>query len=1189
MSVNILPERIIKSLDLKSVMENLNSASDAQISYSFDSSISCVAIAKDEKYVLGTKESVLIYNPILSSYKEISNSPNVQTLVLSHDCKYIITAAIEKIIRVWNYEDLTEAFELLSHTHDVTSLKVTYDNKCIVSASKDKSVKVWDIGSRSLLATLNTEGWIWCVILSKDGKYVISGSREIKIWDLETYSIKHTLVGGYAAGPRCMELTDDAKVLYVGLRDKTIRVWNLDDCKETHILKGHDGEVTSLALSDEDSFLISSSTDNSVCIWNLHDNSKEGLFTAHTNTVSSLAISTDRSYFLSSSVDKTLKKWKFRTNRKEKEINQHFGWVLNVALTPDCRYIVSSSDKFVKVWDLQTDVADGVFEHKDGVTSLVLSNNGEFVVTGCKDKLIYIWNFGYRRIEFTLSGHTDEVMSVGITWNDKFVVSGGAANTVQVWNLETRLCEKKLIGHAGSVLCVKVSPDLCYIISSSIDKTVKIWNFNDGTLISTLKGHTDQIFSIAYINSPQPLIISGSYDKTIRIWNLIEGRCEDILEGHKEGIRSLIVTQDGSYIISGSIDTTIKIWNIQERRSILTLQSHDNWVNSLAVSSNFSMLVSGSADKTIKVWSLDGLFFNLCQHDQMKKDEITVYYKGNMEFRKNLFCSDILNDGRYKPWMNDIVLGPLKINALHVCCYFNLLENLEDALNSECPIFKSIDGDSPFKIPLARNSRKCVDILLQYLIRLSEHNDSRLPRYISVITSDIPNILRTGSDYLPAFLNILFTEVKDKSLLSYAVPKSRLPIYYYSPDIYILTDSFIHAVIIPGEEKLLQYVRCLFKWRLENGSSSSLEILEAIRNCPSRDIYSTALVSNLIKIKWDSMWYLVVLFTMLYWAVLICLTVIMFRTDKLIAVDILFLILNILFFGYEVIQFVSQGKKYLGEYWNYLDLMRTGVCIAWIILHMSDVKHTLLTWFVVLTCFIRGLTYFRAFTYTRFYVRMIIETARSTSSFLLILLYTTFAFCVLYSASDETEQSFEASWLESFELDMGGFDTTEYVSLKKACFHLASIINCILMLNLLIAILGDAFERFLQRANEANLTEMLDLIIELEYLMVWKRKNGNEVYLQKCELYVEDAGGDEWEGRTKALERKLDSWGNDLHSQIENFQEVISSFEDRINSFNEKKIDHWGKMLNKKIQQVYDIVKNSQPKIHNELEYDFIH
>jgi predicted phage gp36 major capsid-like protein len=97
--------------------------------------------------------------------------------------------------------------------------------------------------------------------------------------------------------------------------------------------------------------------------------------------------------------------------------------------------------------------------------------------------------------------------------------------------------------------------------------------------------------------------------------------------------------------------------------------------------------------------------------------------------------------------------------------------------------------------------------------------------------------------------------------------------------------------------------------------------------------------------------------------------------------------------------------------------------------------------------------------------------------------------------------------------------------------------------------------------------------------MIWKRDKGIEVYLQKCDTNVDNADEDEWEGRTKALERKLDTWGNDIHSRIETFQEALENFEDRINRNHEKKINDMGKALESKISELYEMLKNIQPAL----------
>jgi WD40 repeat protein len=1165
-----------EGLDFKGMMDRLRTISDDCETFDFKSGIQCVAIANDGKYVLASKDFLEVYDPVSKTVLDKVACANIQNLVLTSDNRCVVSA-VEKVVKVWNYPELSEAFTLSGHQNDVTDAVVSHDNKSIISCSKDKTIKIWSIETQELVESLDGGGWIWCVALAKDGNTLFTGSRSIKVWNFKTFECIASL-GDYSAGPRSLQVSDDGKKLFVGLRDGTIRVWDLEDSMEIATISGHTGEVAKVRLSSDGAYLLSASTDNTVRIWNLDNYNQEGVFESHTNTITSLTISSDNSYFLSASIDKTIKKWKLKQARQEKVVNQHANWVQSVFLTNDKRYILSSSGKFVKLWDLVSNEPAGEFEHPDAVSSLVLSKDNKFFVTGGKNKIVYIWNLEEKRLETTYEGHTDIVTAVAITSDDRYIVSAGADKVIRVWSKQTSACLMVLEGHSAAILSLQFTPDHAILISCSMDKTIKSWDLSSGNNLFTLEGHSDQITSAAYVPGPEPLIISASFDKTIRIWNFNERRLEDILEGHTEGIKSMLITPDNNYILTGSIDKTIKIWNLTHRRLEITVQGHENWVNSLAVPDDFSFLISGSADRSIRIWNLDGYFLNLSRLNSIRKDEIGLYSPSDFVFRKSQFCKMIFVEGSYQPWMNDIVIGPLGVNALHICCYFNLYENLELALEAGCPIFKSVNGESPLTKSIERNSQKCTDLLLSYLTSLSDNNDKRLHTYISAITSDLPNLLDTGSTVLLNFLNSLFVVVKDRSLPTFAVPLSRLPIYYNSPTVPVLAQNFVHKEGGTGEEKLLQFQTSRFKWNLANGSNSSLELLQAIKNSPNSEIFKSSLISNIINIKWESLWDIVLILTLLFWVLLGCFTFIVFYPGDIIAVVVAFAALNVLFMLYELLQAISQGIEYWKDYWNYLDLMRGTVCLVWVGMHILKYDYTLLTWAVAILCFFRGLTFFRAFKYTRYFVRMIIETAKDSSSFLIILFYSTFAFCVMY-ASTSNSNTFSEAWQNSYKLDMGEFTFTNDDNLKWTCFHLATLINCILMLNLLIAILSDAFERFQMRASEADLMEMLDLIVELESLMVFRRDTGVSRYLQKCELSQQSSVAIEWEGRTRTIEKKVEAWGKQLvNSMRQNEQETQEILRNAVDNL-EMRMNNKLLRVNERIQSIEGKIEKSMNEI----------
>lgn len=90
---------------------------------------------------------------------------------------------------------------------------------------------------------------------------------------------------------------------------------------------------------------------------------------------------------------------------------------------------------------------------------------------------------------------------------------------------------------------------------------------------------------------------------------------------------------------------------------------------------------------------------------------------------------------------------------------------------------------------------------------------------------------------------------------------------------------------------------------------------------------------------------------------------------------------------------------------------------------------------------------------------MIIEVMKDMGPFFLIFLSSTFAFCVGFYISAKTEREFSDNLLISYKLAFGDFETDDYTDLEIILFVLATLINTLVLLNMLIAIMSDTFGR----------------------------------------------------------------------------------------------------------------------------------
>ena len=85
--------------------------------------------------------------------------------------------------------------------------------------------------------------------------------------------------------------------------------------------------------------------------------------------------------------------------------------VTTVAISPDGQYVAAGSlDKSVRVWDVRTGYVverlDGLDGHKDSVYSVAFAPNGRDLVSGSLDKTIKMWELGSESRGGMMNGQT---------------------------------------------------------------------------------------------------------------------------------------------------------------------------------------------------------------------------------------------------------------------------------------------------------------------------------------------------------------------------------------------------------------------------------------------------------------------------------------------------------------------------------------------------------------------------------------------------------------------------------------------------------------------------------------------------------------------------------------------------------------------------------------------------------------
>ena len=288
-----------------------------------------------------------------------------------------------------------------------------------------------------------------------------------------------------------------------------------------------------------------------------------------------------------------------------------------------------------------------------------------------------------------------------------------------------------------------------------------------------------------------------------------------------------------------------------------------------------------------------------------------------------------------------------------------------------------------------------------------------------------------------------------------------------------------------------------------------------------------------------------------------------------------FLLVNALLFAWEVIQMLTDAQGYFQDSWNYLDILRNVASMVWVALGVCGLTSLYFTWFVALINLLRGISVFRLFDGTRFYIELIFRSLNDIKYFFLMFAYSTFTFGFLLMISRDHRLGFGSIWSDSYDLNFGNYEGTSsgVYFMQYIGYFGATVINVVLMLNLLISILGDSYERFQLEQGIVDIKEKARISMELQSMMFWTHKHSLLKCIRLCNSGFQDDEEQDWEGRIRFMDKKLDK----------NIRELIESNKLAENKATEN-IQSMEKMISKSLEGKFVSVEKKISDISTSLE-----
>lgn len=307
-------------------------------------------------------------NDKISSLKYSVERPghrgDIRSVDINDDNSLLYTGSNNQI-KIWNLKTLN-CIRSIEKVGNVLCGKFLPGGSLLVVGFKNGDLKLIDLSTSEIIHHIENahEDSIWSIVITSDGKTIITGSsdKKIKYWEIKVNSLENKLNLSHSKTLELNEsvlavnVSSDSKYLSVSLMDNTVKVFFFDTLKFYLSLYGHKLPVLSMDISFDSKMIITCSADKNVRIWGLDFGDCHKSIFAHDDSIMNIKFFPQSHNFLTCSKDKYIKYWDGDKFDQIQKFAAHTGEVWGLSISSDSDFFVSVSHDFsIRVWKMDND------------------------------------------------------------------------------------------------------------------------------------------------------------------------------------------------------------------------------------------------------------------------------------------------------------------------------------------------------------------------------------------------------------------------------------------------------------------------------------------------------------------------------------------------------------------------------------------------------------------------------------------------------------------------------------------------------------------------------------------------------------------------------------------------------------------------------------------------------------------